>query len=54
MQTHVCKENMHTFSWTIGNQLTLLDMIRARGHLQATRKLFQDPLSMTTEPQVEQ
>ena len=31
-------------------QLTLLDMIRARGHLQATGKLFQDPLPMTTQP----
>ena len=36
MQTHVCWGNMHTSSWTMGKQLTLLDMIRARGHLQAT------------------
>ena len=36
MQTHVCWENMHTFSWTMRKQLTLQDMIRARGHLQAT------------------
>ena len=30
MQTHVCWENMHTSSWIMGKQLTLLDMIRAR------------------------
>ena len=36
MQTHVCWENMHTCSWTMGKQLTLLDMIRTRGHLQTT------------------
>ena len=34
MQTHVCWGNMHTSSWTMGKQLTLLDMIRARGSLQ--------------------
>ena len=27
MQTHVCWEKMHTFSWTMGRQLTLLGMI---------------------------
>ena len=36
MQTHVCWENMHTFSWTMGKQLLLLGMIEARGHLQTT------------------
>ena len=36
MQTHVCWETMHTSSWTMGKHLTLLDMIRARGHLQTT------------------
>ena len=28
--------NMHTSSWMMGKQLTLLDMVRPRGHLQAT------------------
>ena len=36
MQTHVCKENMHTFSCTMGRQLILLGMIKARGHFQTT------------------
>ena len=36
MQTLVCWENMHTSSWTMGKQSTLLDMIRARGDLQTT------------------
>ena len=36
MQTHVCWGNMHTSSGPMEKQLTLLDMIRARGHLQAT------------------
>ena len=54
MQTHVWEGNIHTSSWTMGKQLTLLDMIRARGHLQATRKLFREPLPMTTQPLAKQ
>ena len=50
MQTHVCWENMHTFSRTMGRQLTLLGMTKARGHLQTTLKLYQEPLPMTTQP----
>ena len=36
MQTYVCKENMHTFSCTMGRQYILLGMIKARRHFQTT------------------